>query len=115
MRARSLAGPDASIALVAWKEQNLLQAIGPTVEFGFRRDPAEQLKLASAWMDADPMHRRVLTSQPGEGRTCFGGRAGDVQRVGTSNRRDWYLVSRAALTPDCYTAAFTDRTPDPSN
>jgi hypothetical protein len=38
-----------------------------------------------------------------------------VARVGTSNRRDWYLVSREALAPECYAPAFTDRTPDPSN
>jgi 4-amino-4-deoxy-L-arabinose transferase-like glycosyltransferase len=114
-RARSLAGPDATIALVGWKEQNLLQAVGPTVEFGFRRDPEEQLRMASTWAQADPAQRRILLSQPGEGRTCFGGRAADVARVGTSNRRDWYLVSREALAPGCYAPAFTDRTPDPSN
>jgi 4-amino-4-deoxy-L-arabinose transferase-like glycosyltransferase len=115
LRARSVAGPDTTIALVAWKEQNLLQAIGPTKEFGFRRDAVEQLHMASAWMEADPVHRRVFISQPGEDRTCFGGRAADVVRVGTANRRDWYLVSRAALTDACYTPAYTDRTPDPSN
>ena len=113
LRARSLAGPDATIALVKWKEQNLLQAIGPTVDFGYRRDPDEQLRMASAWMEADPANRRVLMSQPGEGRTCFGGRARDVQKVGTANRRDWYLVARPALTAACYKAAFIDRSTDP--
>jgi hypothetical protein len=115
LRARSLAGPDATIALVAWKEQNLLQAVGPTVEFGFRRDAVEQLRDASAWMDADPARRRVLISLPGEGRTCFGGNAGDVAKVGTANRRNWYLVSRPALAPACFTPAYTDRSPDPGN
>ena len=110
-RARSLAGADAPIALVSWKEQNLLQAVGPTVEFGFRRDADEQLKMASDWLDADA-RRRLLLSQPREGGTCFGGSAGDVAKVGTANRRDWYLVSRGALTPDCYKARFTDRSPD---
>jgi 4-amino-4-deoxy-L-arabinose transferase-like glycosyltransferase len=111
-RARSLAGADAPIALVAWKEQNLLQAVGPTVEFGFRRDADEQLQAASDWLEGDASKRRLLLSQPREGGTCFGGGAGDVVKVGTANRRDWYLVSRNALTARCYKAAFTDRSPD---
>ena len=99
------------IALVSWKEQNLLQAIGPTVEFGYRRDADAQLKAASDWLEVDAA-RRLLLSQPREGGTCFGGGAGDVVKVGTANRRDWYLVSRNALTANCYKANFTDRSPD---
>ena len=112
--ARKAAGPDAPIALVSWKEQNLLQAVGPTVEFGFRRDADGQLKAASAWLEADPAQRRLLLSQPREGGTCFdeNAGAGAVAKIGTANRRDWYLVSRAALTPDCYKANYTDRSPD---
>jgi 4-amino-4-deoxy-L-arabinose transferase-like glycosyltransferase len=109
-RARAQAGPDTPIALVGWKEQNLLQARGPVVEFGFRRDPAEQLRAASAWLDADRQHRRVFLSQPGQGPTCFA-QGGEAVRVGTANRRDWYLATRDALAPACYQAAFTDRSP----
>ncbi len=39
-------GPDAELALVAWREQNLLQADRPVREFGFKRPWAEQ------WHDA---------------------------------------------------------------
>jgi hypothetical protein len=46
-RARSMAG-DAEIGLVAWKEQNLLQAQGPVVEFGFRRPVDAQLRAGIA-------------------------------------------------------------------
>src|SRR3546814_2927581 len=40
--ARDLAGPGTEVGLVAWREQNLLQARGPTVEFGFTRTPVQQ-------------------------------------------------------------------------
>ncbi|MEO8160785.1 MAG: glycosyltransferase family 39 protein, partial [Arenimonas sp.] len=72
-RAREVAGPDTTIGLVAWKEQNLLQAVGPTVEFGFRREAAAQLHDAGAWLEADPRQRRLLLSQPRGASTCFAG------------------------------------------
>src|SRR3546814_8209978 len=40
--ARDLAGPGTEVGLVAWREQNLLQARGPTVEFGFTRTPVQR-------------------------------------------------------------------------
>jgi hypothetical protein len=109
-RARVLAGPDTVIALVGWKEQNLLQAVGPTVEFGFRREAGEQLGAAHAWMRADPAHRRVFLSQPGE-HTCFSGGQDAVEKVGTANRRDWYLAKIEAIAPACFDPAWTDRSP----
>jgi 4-amino-4-deoxy-L-arabinose transferase-like glycosyltransferase len=111
-RARTLAGADTGIGLVGWKEQNLLQAVGPTTEFGFRREVPEQLRDASAWLDGDPARRRLLLSQPRTGPTCFANSpAGEAVKVGTANRRDWYLAARDALTPACYTEAYTDRSP----
>src|SRR3546814_2634720 len=47
--ARDLAGPGTEVGLVAWREQNLLQARGPTVEFGFTRTPVQQWNAAVAW------------------------------------------------------------------
>ena len=58
--ARREAGHDATIGLVDWKEQNLLQALGPTVEFGFRATRAEQLPAAETWLRADPAQRFLL-------------------------------------------------------
>ena len=106
-RARALAGADNPIALVGWKEQNLLQAVGPTVEFGFRAEDDAQLRAASAWLEADPLRRRVFLSQPGQGATCFAPGAGAV-KVGTANRRDWYLAPRAAITPACYSSSLSE-------
>jgi 4-amino-4-deoxy-L-arabinose transferase-like glycosyltransferase len=109
-RARALAGPDTGIALVGWKEQILLQSVGPTVEFGFRREAREQLGAALAWMRADPARRRVFLSQP-DGRTCFGGGEDAAVKVGTANRRDWYLAKAEAIAPACFDPAWTDRSP----
>ena len=84
--------------------------IAPTVEFGFRRAAGEQLGAAVAWLRADPAHRRVFVSQP-DGRTCFGGEPGDAVKVGTANRRDWYLANARAIAPACFDPAWTDRSP----
>ena len=110
-RARAAAGGD-TVALVQWKEQNLLQAVGPTVEFGFRRDASEQMHAASDWLAADPLHRWLFVSQPGNGDTCFDAATpGAVVKVGTANRRDYYLARLGALTPRCYEDRYTDRSP----
>jgi len=109
--ARELAGPDTSIGLVQWKEQNLLQAIGPTVEFGFRQPAAEQLRRAVAWLEQEPVHRRVLFSQPKAQPSCFSDSADAVVAVGTANRRDWFLVARPAITARCFGAGLEDQSP----
>ncbi|MBC7656210.1 MAG: glycosyltransferase family 39 protein [Frankiaceae bacterium] len=110
-RARDIAGPGVGIGLVEWKEQNLLQAIGPVQDFGYRRPAPEQLRMAVAWLDADPRHRLVLFSQPRSQVPCFS--AADlgtpaVRSVGSANRRNWYLVARAGITPQCFGAGLSD-------
>jgi hypothetical protein len=109
--ARELAGPDTSIGLVQWKEQNLLQAVGPTVEFGFKQPATEQLRRAVAWLDQDPAGRRLLLSQPEALSSCFSDDAGSVVSVGAANRRDWFLVARPAITASCFGAALDDQSP----
>ena len=104
--ARELAGPEVSIGLVEWKEQNLLQAVGPTEEFGYKQPAAEQLRRAVAWLDQDPAHRRVLFSQPRARPSCFAGASTAVDLVGTANRRDWYLVARPAISERCFAAGL---------
>ncbi len=110
-RARALAGADTVIGLVGWKEQTLLQARGPTVEFGFRTTLPEQLRQGSAWLRADPVHRRLLLSQPQELAACFAGATARPLRVGTANRRDWYLVPLDALGAGCHADALEDDSP----
>ncbi|MFT3808155.1 ArnT family glycosyltransferase [Arenimonas sp.] len=99
-RARALAGPDRTIGLVDWKEQNLLQAVGPTTEFGFRAPRELQLKRAEAWLRELPATRVLLVQEdkPGE---CVRLDAAHAQRVGVANRRTWWLAGRDALATTC--------------
>lgn len=97
-RARRLAGPQATIGLVAWKEQNLLQARGPTVEFGFRRPPEEQLADGIAWLRAAPQTRRLFVLGDALGACVSRERA---LPVGTANRRAWFLVEAGDVLPAC--------------
>jgi 4-amino-4-deoxy-L-arabinose transferase-like glycosyltransferase len=96
-RARSMAG-DAEIGLVAWKEQNLLQAQGPVVEFGFRRPVDAQLRAGIAWLRERPQSRRLFVLDEAMDACVLRDRA---RRVGTANRRDWYLLGADALAPAC--------------
>ncbi|WP_374602114.1 ArnT family glycosyltransferase [Arenimonas sp.] len=96
-RTRVLAGPEATVGLVDWKEQNLLQAVGPVAEFGFRAPPALQLQRARAWLMADP-GSRLLLAQRTDALACVDfDAAADARPVGMANRREWWLLGQAAL------------------
>jgi 4-amino-4-deoxy-L-arabinose transferase-like glycosyltransferase len=99
-QARALAGARTEIGLVAWKEQNLLQAVGPVAEFGFRQPVARQFERGLTWLRERPGSRRLLIMRS-DALTCvdFAG-TGPARRVGRANRRDWWLLDEAALA-DC--------------
>lgn len=101
-RARALAGPRTELGLVAWKEQNLLQAVGPVAEFGFLRPFPEQLAAGIAWLRQAPEHRRLFVLEEALGECVLRARA---QEVGTANRRTWFLVGPEAIAPACWRAA----------
>ncbi|HKU78974.1 MAG TPA: glycosyltransferase family 39 protein, partial [Rhodanobacteraceae bacterium] len=100
-RTASLVPADDPIALVAWKEQNLLllDMLGrETVNFGFKLAWHEQLRRALAWQAADPAHRWIFAY----GKVlapCV--READTIPVGHANRRDWYLFNHGAVVPGC--------------
>lgn len=91
-------GPDAELALVAWKEQNLLQADRPARTFGFRRPPREQLAAAIAWQAAAPAQRWVLIQDSALGECIVRARA---LRLGQANRRTWWLFRAEAVATAC--------------
>jgi hypothetical protein len=91
-------GPDAELALVAWKEQNLLQADRPARTFGFRRPPAEQLRAALAWQAQDPGRRWILALDR-DLDSCV--RRARIVSAGRANRRDWVLFRADAVRPAC--------------
>jgi 4-amino-4-deoxy-L-arabinose transferase-like glycosyltransferase len=109
VRARAIAGPDASIGLLAWKEQNLLMAQGPVAEFGFLEPWPQQYADAIAWLQAEPAHRWVFSLDEAMGR-CV-----DRQRatyVGHANRREWWMFQSAAVAPGCVPGASADQEAD---
>ena len=92
-QARALAGPGTTLGLVDWKEQNLLQAPGPVVDFGFRRPREERLRLALAWLREDPSHR-ILFMQPERGDCLAPDR---LRPLGVANRREYWLAGAEAI------------------
>lgn len=117
-QARQVAGTQVTIGLIDWKEQNLLQAVGPTIEFGFRAKRDEQLRRAEPWLRAAPEQRRLLVQEAdddgrgAEGRAtqgavtdgvaeCLRLDAEHAQRVGVANRRTWWLAGIEALQSPC--------------
>ncbi|MEZ5462036.1 ArnT family glycosyltransferase [Dokdonella sp.] len=97
-QAGELAGPDAQIALVGWKEQNLLLADRAVTDFGFRKPRHRQLAEAIQWQEAEPARRRVFildeAMQP-----CVDPALSIF--VGNANRRSWYLFGPEAVAADC--------------
>ncbi len=89
---------DAELALVAWKEQNLLHVDRPAVDFGFRRAWHEQLSLAIRWQREAPEKRWVFVL--GEVMAPCIARERAVH-VGNANRRDWWLFRADAVEPAC--------------
>ena len=98
--AREQVGPDIELGLVAWQEQNLLQAVPPVSNFGFEKIPwAEQWVAGKRWLQAAPGQRRLFV------RSSLLDECIDRERIalaGMSNRRQWYLVPAEALITDCH-------------
>jgi 4-amino-4-deoxy-L-arabinose transferase-like glycosyltransferase len=105
--ARAQAGPDVEIGLVGWREQQLLQAVGPTAEFGFRQPWDEQLRRGVAWMAQSPRDRELLVNEDAL-QACVD--LGRSVEVGRANRRAWWLVPAAAVVGEC-AATDTPATP----
>ena len=104
-RARELAGPDAEIGLVAWKEQNLLMATGPVRDFGFTQPWDTQYADAVRWQAQAPGQRRIFILDDAMG-DCID--KAEATRVGHANRRDWWLFGADAVRPGCVPATGPD-------
>ena len=85
-------GPDAELALVAWREQNLLQADRPVREFGFKRPWAERHD-AGPWLAEAPDKRWLLVLD--EAMSPCVDRA-KVIDIGMANRNRWQLLPGTA-------------------
>ena len=109
LQARAIAGPDATIGLLAWKEQNLLMAQGPVTEFGFMKPWARQYAEATAWQRQAPAQRWVFGLDQAMGRCVDRHRA---IRVGHANGRDWWMFKADAVVPGCLPTDSADESGD---
>jgi 4-amino-4-deoxy-L-arabinose transferase-like glycosyltransferase len=98
LRARDIAGPEAQIGLVGWKEQNLLMAVGPTRDFGFLAPRPDQYVEAVKWQTEASDQRWIFIIEPAMGQCVDRTKA---QRVGLANRREWWMFKADAVIPNC--------------
>ena len=97
-------GPDAELAAVAWREQQLLLADRPVQTFGFGPQPRggapwpEQWAAAAHWLPRGAGERWILSLDDALPDCVDRAR---VVAVGVSNRRTWSLVPAGALPAGC--------------
>lgn len=91
-------GPDAQLALLGWREQHLLQADRPVLEFGFKRPWHAQWRDASAWLAQAPGQRWLFVLEEALG-PCVD--RAQAQPLGVSSRRSWWLVPGTAVRAGC--------------
>ena len=101
-RARAAVGPQVTIGLVAWKEQNYLQLTGPKTDFGFLALPSAQRLAAFTWLRQKPDERALFILDEALG-LCIA--RGQSVNLGQANRRVWWLVRANALKSDCDASA----------
>ena len=93
-------GPDAELGMVAWREQNLLQADRSALDFGFKQTNAVQWQRASAWIAEAPQQRWLLVLKQAMS-PCVD--PAKVIDIGQANSNQWQLLPGTALRPDCVT------------
>ena len=87
-------GPDAQLGLVGWREQQLLMADRPAMDFGFKRDPKLQFADGLKWQRQASSSPRWLLVEGSALPACVDtARARDM---GNANRRRWWLLPAAA-------------------
>jgi 4-amino-4-deoxy-L-arabinose transferase-like glycosyltransferase len=101
-------GPDAELGLLAWKEQQMLQADRPVVDFGYRQPWHRQWQDATIWLDAAPDRRWILLPEAAFG-PCVD--RAQARNVGRANRSEWWVVPGRALRVGCIVPPFTEGDP----
>ena len=94
--------PNMQLALVGWSEQHLLQAGRTATTFGYKVPWPQQRAAAIRWLAQAPDTRRVLIQAAAVDGCIDLSRA---VRVGTANRREWWLFGHGDVMPACVTAS----------
>ncbi|MEO8546086.1 MAG: glycosyltransferase family 39 protein [Burkholderiaceae bacterium] len=97
-RAGEIAGPQGEIALVAWKEQNLLMTDRPVTNFGFKQRWASQFEQAVKWQAQAPQKRWIFALRESVVPCVDLAR---TQEVGYANRRMWVVFQADAVVAGC--------------
>ncbi len=92
-------GPQAELGMLAWREQNLLQADRKVTEFGFKRPWDEQWQDAGPWLAQAPRARWLLVLDQAMS-PCVD--RSQVIDIGSSNRNRWQLLPGTAWRTDCH-------------
>lgn len=103
-------GPGGELGLIAWREQHLLQAPRPAVEFGFKTPWHEQWADASVWVAESREKRWIFVLAEALGPCVDRNQGIDM---GRSSRRDWWLVPGTAIRPGCTTPPFKEIREEP--
>lgn len=85
------------LAMIGWKEQLALQVHRPVIHFGFRRNAAEELVDAAAWLRAEPEGRLLVAA--GQMEPCLDAAA--AAPVALRHGKRWMLAGAEALTGRC--------------
>ncbi|QJD67048.1 glycosyltransferase family 39 protein [Xanthomonas campestris pv. badrii] len=91
-------GPDAELGMLAWREQNLLQADRPVTDFGFKASWQAQWAKAGPWLAQAPEKRWLFVLKQAVP-ACID----PAQRIdiGESNRNQWQLIPGTAWHAGC--------------
>lgn len=95
-------GPDAELGMLAWREQNLLQADRLVTDFGFKASWKEQWAKAGPWLAQAPRKRWLFVLKQAVP-DCID----PAQRIaiGESNRNQWLLLPGTAWHAGCVCSA----------
>ncbi len=97
-QAGQIAGPDAQIGLVAWKEQNLLMADRPVQVFGFKKGWSRQYAEALRWQAEAPQQRWIFALADAV-TPCVD--LAKATMAGKSNSRSFLMFRADAVVPGC--------------
>jgi 4-amino-4-deoxy-L-arabinose transferase-like glycosyltransferase len=97
-RAGEIAGPQGEIALIAWKEQNLLMVDRPVTNFGFKQRWENQFDMAVQWQAKAPQQRWIFALRESVIPCVDPARS---KEVGYANRRMWVVFQAEAVIAGC--------------